>query len=153
MIRTTINKIDQELRNLCEAHLQINAYFYGFFLDVYESNNVKHSSVIAHVTDANIDDSYITMTINLMVCDKIDDGKSLEKYVDSTTLQIINDLIVVMTTSDRWKRLGTITNATSVQNFSQKGGSVVNGWFCNLNFRIKNAKSFCDLPIKNYIYD
>lgn len=152
-MRATIKKIDRELRALAEAHLQINAYFYGPFLDVYESNNVQHTSLIANITDATIDTNFVTLRLGLMVCDKIDDGKEVSSYVDSDTLEIMNDLIKVITTSARWQQYGVVSDSTGVQNFSQKGGSVLNGWFCQLNLKIKNENGYCDLPIENYTYE
>ena len=152
-MRATIKKIDRELRELAEAHLQINQYFYGPFLDVYESNNVKHTSLIANVTDATIDRNFVTLRLGLMVCDKIDDAKLIDSYVDSDTLQVMNDLIKVITTSARWQKYGIVSDSTAVQNFTQKGGSVLNGWFCQLNLKIKNDNGYCDLPIDNYTYE
>ena len=152
-MKATINKIDQELRLLADAHLQINSYFYGQFLDIYESNQVNHCSLLANITDATIDRHYVTLQLSLMVCDKIDDGKKTAKYVDSATLQITNDLIKVITTSNRWQEFGVVDTSTAIQNFSQKGGSVLNGWFCTLNIKIKNENGYCDLPIIDYNYD
>jgi hypothetical protein len=152
-MKATIKKIDKELKELATAHLQINAYFYGQFLDIYESNEVQHTSLIANITDATIDRHYVTLKLGLMVCDKIDDGKEVATYVDSETLQIINDLIKVITTSARWQKYGVVSDSTTIQNFSQKGGAVLNGWFCQLNLKIKNENGYCDLPIENYNYE
>jgi len=152
-MKATINKIDQELRLLADAHLQINSYFYGQFLDIYESNKVNHTSLLANITDATIDRHYVTLQLGLMVCDKIDDGKKTAKYVDSETLQIMNDLIKVITTSNRWQEYGVVDGVTTIQNFSQRGGSVLNGWFCNLSIKIKNENGYCDLPIIDYNYE
>ena len=152
-MKATINKIDQELRILAEAHLQINSYFYGRFLDTYESNNVNQCSLLANVTDASVDRHFVTLQLSLMICDKIDDGKDLDKDVDSMTLQIANDLIKVMTTSSRWQKFGIVNDTTSLQGFTEKGGSVLNGWMFKLNFKVKNENGYCDLPIQNYTYE
>ena len=152
-MNATINKISAELKELATAHLQINSYFYGQFLDIYESKEVNHTSLLANIKDVSIDRHYVTMQLGLMVCDKIDDGKKVATNVDSETLQIMNDLIRVITTSSRWQDFGIVSDSTSVQNFSQKGGSVLNGWFCTLNIKIKNENGYCDLPIINYNYE
>ena len=152
-MKATINKIDQELRLLADAHLQINSYFYGRFLDIYESNKVNHCSLLANITDTTIDRHYVTLQLSLMVCDKIDDGKELDKYVDSTTLEIANDLIKVITTSARWQQFGVVSDATTLQGFTEKGGSVLNGWMFKINFKIKNENGYCDLPIIDYNYE
>ena len=65
----------------------------------------------------------------------------------------MNDLIKVITTSVRWQKYGVVSDSTTIQNFSQKGGSVLNGWFCQLNLKIKNKNGYCDLPIENYNYE
>lgn len=152
-MKATINKIDQELRLLADAHLQINSYFYGRFLDTYESNRVNHCSLLANITDTTIDRHYVTLQLSLMVCDKIDDGKSLDKNVDSMTLQVANDLIKVITTSSRWQQFGVVSDSTSLQGFTEKGGSVLNGWMFKLNFKVKNENGYCDLPIVDYSFD
>ncbi len=152
-MKATINKIDQELRLLADAHLQINSYFYGRFLDTYESNKVNHCSLLANITDTTIDRHYVTLQLSLMVCDKIDDGKSLDKNVDSMTLQVANDLIKVITTSSRWQQFGVVSDSTSLQGFTEKGGSVLNGWMFKLNFKVKNENGYCDLPIVDYSFD
>ena len=152
-MKATINKIDQELRLLADAHLQINSYFYGRFLDTYESNKVNHCSLLANITDVSVDRHYVNMQLSLMVCDKIDDGKSLDKNVDSMTLQVANDLIKVITTSSRWQQFGVVSDSTSLQGFTEKGGSVLNGWMFKLNFKVKNENGYCDLPIVDYSFD
>ena len=152
-MKATIKKIDSELRTLCNAHLQINSYFYGDFLDIYESNKVAHTSLLANITDSTIDSHYITLVLSLAVCDKIDDAKTVSKDVDSETLQVINDIIKVIKYSNRWQEFGVVTDNTSVFNFSQRGGSVVNGWACKLNLKIKNELGDCDLPIIDYNYE
>ena len=152
-MKATIKKISSELSLLASAHLQINSYFYGQFLDIYESNEVNQTSLLANIKDVSIDRHFVTMQLGLMVCDKIDDGKKVATDVDSETLQIMNDLIKVITTSVRWQQFGIVSDSTSIQNFSQKGGSVLNGWFCNLNVKVKNENGYCDLPIIEYSYD
>ena len=152
-MRATINKIDKELRELANAHLQINSYFYGQFLDIYESNRVNHTSLLANITNATVDRHYVNLSLGLMVCDKIDNGKSIATDVDSETLRILNDLIKVITTSNRWQEFGVVTDTATCQNFSQKGGSVLNGWFTTLNLKIKNENGYCDLPIVDYSYE
>jgi len=152
-MKATIKKISSELSLLASAHLQINSYFYGQFLDIYESNEVNQTSLLANIKDVSIDRHFVTMQLGLMVCDKIDDGKKVATDVDSETLQIMNDLIKVITTSVRWQQFGIVSDSTSIQNFSQKGGSVLNGWFCNLSIKVKNENGYCDLPIIEYSYD
>jgi hypothetical protein len=152
-MKATIKKISSELSLLASAHLQINSYFYGQFLDIYESNEVNQTSLLANIKDVSIDRHFVTMQLGLMVCDKIDDGKKVATDVDSETLQIMNDLIKVITTSARWQQFGIVSDSTSIQNFSQKGGSVLNGWFCNLSIKVKNENGYCDLPIIEYSYD
>lgn len=151
-MKATINKIDQELRILAESHLQINSYFYGRFLDIYESNNVDHLSLLANVVDVSIDRHFVSMQLSMMVCDKIDDGKFLDKNVDSMTLQVANDLIKVITTSPRWQKIGIVSDVTNLQGFTEKGGSVLNGWMFKIGLKVKNENGFCDLPITDYNY-
>lgn len=153
-MRATINQINKELREIAEAHVQINGYFYGDFLDTYESNNVEQTSLLANINSAPIDQHYITLNIDLMVMDKIDDGKENAVDVESDTLQILNDIYQVMYYSNRWQSLGVMPGTINPLKFTEKGGSVVNGWFATIGFKVKKDKQgICDLPLIGYSYE
>lgn len=153
-MRATINRINKELKEIAEAHIQLNSYFFGDFLDIYESNEVKQTSLLANVNNASIDQHYITLKIELMVADKLNEGQENALDIESDTLQIINDILQVIKMSNRWQYFGKSEGSTTVQKFTQKGGSVVNGWYCTLDFKVKkDEQGYCDLPLTGYSYE
>lgn len=153
-MEATINQINRELRELATAHVQIKSYFYGDFLATYESNDVDQTSLLANINDAVIGEHFITLNIKIIVADKVDDGKENAVDIESDTLQIINDIYQVMYYSDRWQRLGITNAGLTPQKFTEKGGSVLNGWFANILFKVKKKEQgTCDLPFINYSYE
>jgi hypothetical protein len=153
-VKATINQINKELREIATAHVQLNSYFFGDFLDIYESDQVQQTSLLANINTAPIDEAFITLNIELIVMDKVDDGKENAIDVESDTLQILNDIYQVMKTSNRWQKLGRIDVVLNANKFTERGGSVVNGWFATIPFKVKKDKrGTCDLPLLNYSYE
>lgn len=153
-MNATINQINKELNSLADAHVQINSYFFGDFLDIYESETVEQTSLLANINNATINQHYVTLKIELMVMSQILNGKENVIDVESDTLQIINDILQVIKYSNKWQKLGKHEGNTEVLKFTEKGGDILNGWYCTLSFQVKKEQQgFCDLPFINYDYE
>ena len=153
-MKATINQINKELKELAKAHVQINGYFFGDFLDIYESKQVDQTSLLANINTAPIDDHFITLNIEMIVADRVNDGKENAIDIESDALQIINDIFQVMKHSERWQNLGRIDGNLQANKFTERGGTVLNGWFATIPFRVKkNKQGICDTAFQNYNFN
>ena len=85
--------------------------------------------------------------------DKVNDGKENELDIESDTIQILNDIYQVIKYSNKWQNMGVVSTTINPNKFKEKGGSVVNGWYATLGFKVKKPKrGICDLPFINYNY-
>lgn len=153
-MKASIKKIDQEFKEFAEAHLQIHSYFFGDFFETYSQHQPEYCSLLVNINNASIQEAYVVLQIELMVIDKTFDGIENAVDVESDTLQILNDIVMVMKSSTRWQSFGVVDAQSQARKLVQKGGDTVNGWYLTMNFKVKKVEQgWCDLPVENYSYE
>lgn len=154
-IKTTItlNNLIAEFQSLCDSHLMIESFHYGNFLTIYQSNKIKYKTLLMNVNNAGVDDHYINLTVELMTMDKVFKDISDRIDVESDTLSILQDVVSVITKSNRWQSFCKIPQQSQMRKFVNKGEDQVTGWAMTLQLSIKRKNGICDLPIENYDYE
>ena len=106
-----------------------------------------------NVNNASITERLVTLTVELMVMDKVFNDKSNQFEVESDTLQIIGDLYSVINYSIRWNDFSKVSQASSARKFVSKGEDIVTGWAQSIQLEITRENGICDLPIKDYDFN
>lgn len=153
-MKLSIRQLDKELLELANAHLMINSYHFGNFLERMSESTIQYVTMMCDVNNASINQSYVTLNLEIMILDKITNSKADVLDVESDTLQILNDVYEVISYSDRWQDFGVIQGDFNPQKVVERSEDVVNGWYVTIPFKIKKEnRGICDLPLNNYSYD
>lgn len=153
----TVKQIEKEFREIATAHEQINDFYFGNFLEAYESKVIKHCFLLVDVLTANPVNirgggSYVDLDIIITVSDIVDEsseGNAVD--VKSDTLQILIDIVDTMET-ERWTRNTSVKSSSPAIFFKQRGGDLVDGWYKNITLRIVRLRDLCAIPYNNYSF-
>lgn len=150
-----LEQIKEEFRVFATAHGEIADYHFGHFLDAYESNALKHSSLIVDcltaVMGGQASKLWVDLNLRITVCDMVYEDKSNWSEVKSDTLLIIEDVRTVFE-SQRWRNFSKVVNLPVANYFEQRGGDSVNGWYMDVSLRIHSLRDLCALPLNDYDY-
>jgi hypothetical protein len=136
-----------QLKQLCEAHKQVNSYYHGKnLLELYSSNEIIHTTVLTTVQNATFEPNFINVTIQLVCVDKILKGEENFNDIESNTLSIVGDLINYINTDTSWRYAKIVTNPTAVK-LVDRTKDVADGWSASMTFRLLKDNGTCDLPI------
>lgn len=151
---TTILKLRNELEILCNAHDQIRTFKYGEFLDIIEEDDIEY--LLAHLNirlgTKNLKSTVFQMEFSVM--DRTIEGNENINYVESNTMQVLQDIYNIMSYSPRWQDMGVITTPSTPQKFRHKGADVVTGWTHVIQFEYYEMDAgYCDVPVTGYDYN
>lgn len=142
-----IKNIVASLEELCANHRQVNSYYHGDFVEVLKEKEIIYTTVITTTISAVINPNDITVTMQMLVLDKILKDKKNYLEVESNTMSILGDLVNFIQSNDdkfRYARLSSQPSATKIED---NAFDVVDGWKCNLNFKLKKSNGICEVPI------
>lgn len=149
----TILQIDQELRELTNAHNQVKSYYYGDFLSILKKS-IEYTCVMANISNASrVSDQLVRLNVDLFVCDKTLKGDENKLYVENETLQILIDLCNVIAYAPKWQEFGVVTVNPSFRKYYDRTADVVTGWSTTFSVDIISPIGYCDLPIFGYNYE
>lgn len=153
-MKLSIKKLIKELQDLTAAHNQIKTFEYGDFLTIIKKN-IDYTCVMANVSNATnrTSQNLINLSVDLFVCDKTLKGDENKVTVENNTLQILNDLLGVISYSPRWQDFGVVTTSTPYRKYYDRTADVVTGWSATITFEVIHKNGFCDVPIFDYDYD
>ena len=149
----TLNNIIQEVNDLADGHEMLNDFKYGNFLQIYQSGKVEYKALLMNVNNATLTEKFITISLELMVMDKVFNDKTDENDVESETLSILGDIYSVINYSNRWQAFSKVTSASPLRKFISKGEDKVTGWVVEFSLQIQRENGICDLPIRNYDFE
>jgi len=147
MSTKTLKGIISQLETLCAAHKQVNSFYEGDSLvEVYKTNKITHTSVIAIPQTATFNPTDITAVISLSCVDKVlkDDLNGPEVY--NNTLLILGDLINYINQNDAWRYARIIGTPTATK-INERTLDVVNGWTVSISVRMIKDNGVCNVPI------
>lgn len=152
----TLNKLIEEFYKLADAHEMLESFYYGNFLEIYQSdasNPIAYKTMLMNVNNASIDPNYVILTVELMVMDKVFKDNDDRQDVESDTLAILGDIFSVVSYSNRWQSFCKIGGASTMRKFVNKGEDQVTGWAMTIQLNVKRKNGLCDLPISDYDYE
>ena len=152
---TSLKKITNEMKVLCDAHPQIKSFHYGEFLDIIKSDSIEYTTTMMNCIQSNFDPdrNTTTLVLDVMVMDKIYKDRSNNNDVENTTLLILRDLVGVIWRSPRWQELGTWSSISIASKFIEKGADVVTGWGCSITIDVVDGYGYCDTPVSGYNFE
>jgi len=154
-MKSTLNQINRELQAIADAHIQVNTYYWGDFLNaINQDNPVTYPLMCCYVTGNSLSKVTIPVTINIIIADKFfKTGRQGNlNDTESDTLQVVRDIYQVISKSPRWQNLGKISGATASK-FLEKGADESAGWVLAISFTMYDSNSICDLPMIGYDFE
>lgn len=152
-INYTLLRLTDEFRALADAHLMLDDFEYGNFLKIVQSNSLNYKSLLMNVNNANINESYVIMSVELMVMDKVFKDIEDRDDVESDTLSILADVFSIVSYSNRWQDFSKMSNQTPARKFISKGEDQVTGWGMTFDLSLKRRNGICDVPMEGYDYE
>lgn len=160
-MKTTINQLVQELKEIQSKHLQLNDFFWGDFGKAASRNDLDYPLMCCYYPNGSMLDNLTPINLIIVIADKIDKANNDSNdnpaqgnltEVESDTLQVIRDVYNIINKSRRWQRLVRINSAT-VNKFIERGQDETAGHFINMSLYIKDSSSVCDIPIEGYDFE
>jgi hypothetical protein len=70
-MKSTLNQINRELQAIADAHIQVNTYYWGDFLNaINQDSAVTYPLMCCYVTGNSLSKNTIPVTINIIIADK-----------------------------------------------------------------------------------
>jgi hypothetical protein len=153
-MKSTLNQLNIELQAIADAHLQVNTYYWGDFLNAINASTVTYPLMCCFVTGNGFEKNTIPLTINVIIADKFyKSGREGNlNDTESDTLQVVRDVYEVIKNSPRWQNLGKVTGSTA-NKFLEKGADESAGWVLTIQFTLYDNQSICDLPMIGYDFE
>jgi len=154
-MKSTLNQLNRELQAIADAHLQVNTYYWGDFLNaINQDSPVTYPLMCCYVTGNGFNKITVPITINIIIADKFfKTGRQGNlNDTESDTLQVVRDVYEVISKSPRWQNLGKITGSTA-NKFLEKGADESAGWVLQISFTLYDNQSICDLPMIGYDFE
>lgn len=160
-MKTTINQLVQELKEISNAHLQVNDFFWGDFGKASSRNDLDYPLMCCYYPNGSMLNNMTPINLIIVVADKIDKANNDSNdnpaqgnltEVESDTLQVIRDVYNVINKSRRWQKLVRVNSAT-INKFIEKGKDETAGHYINISLFIKDSSSICNLPMDGYDFE
>lgn len=144
-------RIVKELSELCNAHGQVRTYKHGLFLDVIKEASIEYTLAHTYIRQAPTTDNSTGYLIELSVMAKVNNKTDAnDKYVQSNTKEIWDDLFNAIQYSERWQAMGVVDGTAIPTMFEHKGADRVTGWGGTIPFVVEGDAGFCKAPIFGY---
>lgn len=160
-MKKTVNQLVQELREISEAHLQINNFFWGDFGKASKRNDIDYPLMCCYYTNGSMVKNMTPIELIVIVADKIDKGNNSANSsteignlteTESDTLQVCRDIANIIENSRRWKLFSRV-NSITMDKFIERGDDETAGHFIKINLYLKDSVSVCNLPIEGYDFE
>jgi len=160
-MKTTINQLVRELKEIADSHLQINDFFWGDFGKAASRNDLKYPLMCCYYPNGSMLNNMTPINLIVVIADKIDKGNNEANSnpalgnlteVESDTLQVVRDVHNVLNKSKRWQSLVRIQSAT-VNKFIERGQDETAGHYATISLFIKDSTSICNLPMEGYDFE
>ena len=146
---TSINQLSAELKELQEAHYQLNSYYFGEFNLALQNRELEYPLLVCDYNNGSINISNTSVQLFIIVADKVYKDNSNLIETKSDTLQICRDIFNIMKKSQRWQVLGRVTQG-NVTSFVERGKDEVAGHVMNVTIELRDTNGICELPMNGY---
>lgn len=141
----TYKQIIEDLRDLSEAHLQINSFGFGDITQITMDLQTKKSPVYTKLyivpNDTILDRNQLTYNFQVIVADRLKDDYSNQRDVMNDTLEIIKDVFTYLYLSEYESEWGA-----TVEPFLERFEDVLAGWTMNLTLTQPFDYNRCNVP-------
>lgn len=152
-MKTSLNQIRVELKEIASSHLQINEFYWGDLQDA-QSKAVVYPLMNCYYANngTNLNNNTSTINIVLEFCDLLYKDDSNLNDVESDLVQICRDVYQTINKSPRWKKLGSVQAATATK-FKHGTPDVIACVSLSVSFNLRDGSGVCDLPMEDYDFD
>ena len=160
-MKTTVNELVQEFKEIANSHLQINNFFWGDFGKAAKRNDLNYPLLGAYFPSGTVFNNQTGLNLIVYVADKIDKGNNDNQNnpaqgnlteVESDTMQVMRDVYNIINKSFRWQRIGKVQQADYTK-FIERGDDETAGTALNITFFLRDTTSICNLPMEGYDFD
>lgn len=153
-MKSSLNRLNKELKAITDSHLQVNDYHWGDFVEAINVKTVQYPLACCFVQGQSFAKNTIPLQITVVIADKYlkNQREGNLNDVESDTLQIARDYYEILNSSPRWNNLGRVDSA-SCSKFLNKGADECAGWILTVGFTLKDSASICDLPMQGYDFE
>ena len=151
-MKKSINQLKIELKEIAEAHLQVNSFYWGDIIDATHQTAIQYPLMNCYYPNGSFNFNTSVVQIVIEVGDKLYKDSSNLNDVESDTLQMIRDVYQIINKSVRWKTFGKVQNAT-YNKFKWSTADEIAGHRLTVNFALRDSSGVCDLPLVGYDYD
>lgn len=134
-----------DLKEIADAHLQINSFGFGditqLTMDVDTKVSPLYSRMYVIPQDTILNENQLTYNFQIIIADKLEDDYSNQRDVMNDTLEICKDVFTVLYLSEyesEWN--------PNVEPFLERFEDVLAGWSMNLTITQPFDYNRCDLP-------
>jgi hypothetical protein len=153
-MKTSLLKLRNESKTYFDAHKQVKSFFWGDFIRFYAENQIKHSAVIIQpLRLGELSRHQVTAQLVVTYTDRVFSDFSNLDEVHSQAADVLNDFVMVLNTSPRWKDFVIGATNGNAEFFTQRSGDLVAGAAMILNVRIKSVADLCAIPTDGYDYE
>jgi hypothetical protein len=140
---SSLKYIVQSLETICANNLSIKSFEFGSDFDISVGNKL-YPQVYAEIQPSTINDKIITISMNIVVSDRLELDNSNELQVLDSMLSIVTDLRAEINAmnSDSIK----INESSSIDPFTESSTDITAGWIWGVDFEIIDLKDSCNLP-------
>lgn len=146
-MNVNIKDFIDKMTALCTSHTQVNSYYHGDLVEILKSKEIVYTTVITTSLSAVVNPTDVTLTMQMMVLDKMlkDDDNYLE--VESNTLMVLSDIInYIQGNNDVFKYCRIVGSPTATK-IEDKAFDVVDGWQVNFQTKLQKSNGTCFVPI------
>lgn len=143
-----IKHLVTNIKGFCVSHKQINSYYHGDVVEVLRGNTeIVYTTMITSVTNAVVNPFDITVTLNIMVLDKILRDRINKLEVESNTLLVLGDFVNYVQSNNDIFRYARIVGSPTAVKIEDKAFDVVDGWQCTAQFKLRKLNGLCEMPL------
>lgn len=151
-MRTTINQLRYELREVQIAHRQLNEFFWGDFLRAIKQSTVRYPLMCCYYTGGTMAGNTTPLNLIIIIADRVFKDHENLTDTESDTLQVCRDIKNIITRTKRWNRIGRFGDAP-IEKFIDKGHDEVAGHILRIPFTLFDTNDICELPMVGYDFE
>jgi len=153
-MKTTLRQLDRALKAIADGLPQTVAdYFWGDWQDSFEGRVQKYPAVVCNIQPNGTFTKITTLTLNIIVVDRVAKNQSNLNEVESDTLQTLHDFFRVMKHSPNWKDFCAMQTAGPNLKFKDSSPDEVAGWQGSFTLKLMESMGLCDLPLVDYDFN
>lgn len=151
-MKTSLNQINRELKEIAQAHDQINSYHWGDISDAMV-DPINYPLMNCFVqSGGGFQNNATDIPLVVEIYDLVYKDSSNIDDVESDTKQILRDIYQVINKSTRWKKIGRVNTVTDAK-YKWVGADDVAGWAQNISFKLRDVSGVCALPMEGYDFE